>query len=281
MPETWFFVAIAGYMAPRLYGCAPTGPKDRLLRIRDELRLRLGITAKDGREDVRKYLREIHREELMSLFPPAGRSLGPQLRACVDILDRIALDQDRPMWLEKSPLHLGYVDLIEQIIPEARFVHILREGPDVVASLYEATQRYAEPWRRIYPTLDHCIDQWNHCVKLSSRYVQRARHTMVRYEELISDPEATLKRLCRFTGVEFEPEMLQSYSRTADRLTRAQEPWKASVREPVHNANGTKFQLLFNEERRRHILGRLVALPANMRCLHSTTHGSTASPATA
>jgi hypothetical protein len=265
LPETWFFVAIAGYMSPRLYGFSPTGWKDRLLRIRDEARLRLGLTARNGRESVHDFLRAIKREDLMSLFPPRGRRLGPQLRACVSILDRIAEDQGRPLWLEKSPLHLGYIDLIERVVPRAKFVHLVREGPDVVASLYEATQRFADPWRRIYPTLDHCIDQWNHCVKLASKYVDRSRHVFVRYEDLISNPEGELRRLCAFAGIEFEKEMMEGYAKTAEQLTTENEPWKLNVKEPVHNANGTKFGVIFDEAERRHVLARLSEIPPSMR----------------
>jgi hypothetical protein len=265
MPETWLFVTVAGYMAPRLYGYSPTGVKDRLRRLRDRARLRLGLAARNSRDEVRNILRQLKREDLMSLFPPAGRELEPQLQACVNILDRIAQDQGRPTWLEKSPLHLGYIDLIERVIPHARFIHILREGPDAVASLYDATQQFAEPWRRIYPTLDHCIDQWNHCVKLSSRYVDLRRHFLVRYEDLVSEPESTLRRLCPFLDLEFEAEMLAGYGASSERLIREAEPWKAGVAGPIVNANGTKFQALFDEAQRRHILRRLTEIPANMR----------------
>jgi hypothetical protein len=265
MPETWLFVTVAGYMVPRLYGYSPKGVKDHLLRIRDKTRLRLGLAAKNSRDEVRNILRQLKREDLMSLFPPAGRQLEPQLQACVNILDRIAQDQGRPTWLEKSPLHLGYIDLIERVIPHARFIHILREGPDAVASLYDATQQFADPWRRIYPTLDHCIDQWNHCVKLSSRYVDLSRHFLVRYEDLVSDPESTLRRLCRFLDLEFEAEMLGGYGAASERLIRETEPWKKDVAGPIVNANGTKFHQLFDEAQRRHILRRLTEIPANMR----------------
>jgi hypothetical protein len=266
MPETWLFVTVAGYMAPRLYGNSPKGVKDRLLRIRDKARLRLGLAAENSRDEVRNILRELEREDLMSLFPRTGRQLLPQLQACVNILDRIAQDQDRPIWLEKSPLHLGYIDLIERVIPHARFIHILREGPDAVASLYDATQQFADPWRRIYPTLDHCIDQWNHCVKLAARYVDLPRHFLVRYEDLVSDTESTLRRLCRFLDIEFEGEMVGGYGSAAERLIREAEPWKKNVAGPVVNANGTKFHSLFDATQKRHILRRLNGIPANMRC---------------
>lgn len=264
MPETWFFVAIAGYLTPRLYGFPPTGARDRLVRIRDEVRLRLGMTARHGREGVHHFLREICREDLMSLFPPTGRRLGPQLQACVHILDRMAQEQNRPIWLEKSPLHLGYIDLIERTIPQARFIHLVRDGTDVVASLYDATLRYEEPWRRIYPTLDRCIDQWNHCIRLSSKYLSGSRHTLVHYEDLVADAETTLRRLCPFIEVEFEAGMLQGYAQTSTRLTREQEKWKSNVADKIHNANGVKFRTLFTEEQRSYIQSRLIALPANL-----------------
>jgi len=113
-------------------------------------------------------------------------------------------------------------------------------------------------------------------VKLSSEHVHRAHHTLVRYEELVSNPEATLTRLCRFMGVEFEAQMLENYASAAERLTRTEEVWKVSAKEPVHNANGTKFGALFDEDQRRHILGRLMPLPAHMR---STSRAAGETPA--
>jgi hypothetical protein len=263
-PETWLFVSVAGYIVSRLYGYPPKGVKDRLLRIRENTRLGLGMAARNSRDEVRNFLRQIKREELMSLFPPTGRQLEPQLQACVSILDRLAQDQGRPIWLEKTPLHLGYVDLIERVIPQVRFIHILREGPDAVASLYDATQQFPDPWRRIYPTLDHCIDQWNHCVELSSRYAGLPRHFLVRYEDLVSEPQSTLRRLCRFMGLEFEAEMLDDYGPASERLIRETEPWKV-VAGPIVSANGTKFHSLFDEGQKRHILRRLTEIPPSLR----------------
>lgn len=39
------------------------------------------------------------------------------------------------IWLEKTPLHLLYIKQFEQFIPGVKFIHLLRNGADVVASL--------------------------------------------------------------------------------------------------------------------------------------------------
>ena len=41
--------------------------------------------------------------------------------------------RDRRGWLEKTPEHMFFIDEIRRYLPNARFVHILRDGPDVVA----------------------------------------------------------------------------------------------------------------------------------------------------
>jgi hypothetical protein len=46
----------------------------------------------------------------------------------------------------------------------------------------------------------------------------------VRYEDLVSDPEAQLRRLCEFCGLEWDAEMLHFHERAASRLEEIARP---------------------------------------------------------
>ena len=48
-------------------------------------------------------------------------------------------------WVEKTPANLYAVDVIERWVPGARFVHIVREGADVVASLCAVAHGWGHP----------------------------------------------------------------------------------------------------------------------------------------
>jgi hypothetical protein len=99
---------------------------------------------------------------------------------------------------EKTPRHILHLDLIRRIVPGARFLVMVRDGRDVAAS-YIRRSGTAKVGRR----------RWLN----ENRYVLAAREdpdvTVLRYEDLIATPEASLRRVCGFAGVPFAPEMLR------------------------------------------------------------------------
>ncbi|MHC4995638.1 MAG: sulfotransferase family protein [Planctomycetota bacterium] len=106
-----------------------------------------------------------------------------------------------------ATVHFDF-DQVQRIWPDARFIHIVRDGRDVslsvyrkgwVGNYYTATDRWIEAettWERFAPTL------------------KPDQHISVYYEQLVRDTEETLSRICRFVGLEFHPDMLE-YSRVS------------------------------------------------------------------
>jgi len=95
-----------------------------------------------------------------------------------------------------------------RLYPDARFVHVLRDGRDVANSVanmgVEGNLYYAcDMWRA-------AIDEWR---RLKSRLTPD-RFVEVRFEDLVREPERELRRICGFLGVAFLPEMLSYDERT-------------------------------------------------------------------
>lgn len=96
-----------------------------------------------------------------------------------------------------------HFDRLRRIWPEARFIHMLRDGRDVARSvvargwagnMWTGIARWVEAerlWAAMEPTLEP------------------GRFTQIRYEELVRAPEHELARLCAFLGVAYAPAMLQ------------------------------------------------------------------------
>lgn len=110
---------------------------------------------------------------------------------------------------EKSPNHTRYVTHLARTFPQARFVHMIRDPRAVMASLLAAD--WAPELRA--PN----ILQWRGAARLhlmAARDLGKDRYLPVRYEELVAAPEATLRCVTAFLGVDFSARMLEHHRRT-------------------------------------------------------------------
>lgn len=122
---------------------------------------------------------------------------------------------------EKTPAHLDYVETLLAWFPAGRVVHCLRDPRAVYVSELRRRHEHAVgfPYRllAVVPALlaPFVLLQvawaWAHAVHrhraLSRRFPGRYR--LLRFEDLVSAPAATLEELCAFLGIELEPRMLE------------------------------------------------------------------------
>lgn len=116
---------------------------------------------------------------------------------------------DRPVLGEKTPWHTFFVEQIDRVASDARFVAITRDAPATVASTLGR-----EGFRRV-DSLTRCIARWI----FMNRELLRVREALpddrlqlVRFEDLVREPEAVLGEVCAFLDVALEPPMLQPTS---------------------------------------------------------------------
>lgn len=151
----------------------------------------------------------------------------PVARRLLGVLDQLAERRSRSGWIEKTPRHLRYIPLIETA-SEARgqtsFVHVIRHGLEVVASLQEASKGWERPY-----DLDTCVRRWNTDVGLSLSRVASPDDHFVFYEELTSRPETTLQRLLAALDLAWEPGLLEGYAAASEPLITGDEAWKVDV----------------------------------------------------
>ncbi|MCB0064991.1 MAG: sulfotransferase [Caldilineaceae bacterium] len=223
---------------------------------------KIGLVAPEMRQHLRQFLHEVGHPELL---PPMTYRLQPFIRQFAHILDQLTVVQGKSIWLEKTPGHLYYINDFANAIPNARFIHLIRNGADVVASLYEVTNQYPAQWGHGY-TIEQCVKMWNRTVRLSMGYVGNTNHHIVRYEQLLAQPEAVLGDLCRFIGVPFETTMRVAHHNVAPQLIAPYESWKSNALAPLHMAEQGKFTCLFTPEQQRAIAAQLVSFTPENRC---------------
>lgn len=225
---------------------------ERVIRSR-RLLSALGVPSRKARPHWDVFLAEIGHTEMRSFLPKNAIFDWQFSKAFLQVLDTITLNQGKSVWLEKTPGHLRRINHIEKLVSSVRFIHILRNGEDNIASLFEVGNKYPEIWFPWYGTLDQCIQRWVTDIRISKEYSFRKDHRLVRYEQLIENPKIVLMNLCEFIGVPFEEYMLSNYSKSADQLILEREPWKTSVHEPIWTTGKRRFHDYLNDEQRQYI----------------------------
>lgn len=108
--------------------------------------------------------------------------------------------------LEKTPRHLEYVESIFNCFPDTKIICILRDGRDAVESLVKAEWTHSNQMKHaVY--WSWCV---RHAIKLKVKYLNN--FYIVRYEDLLEEPESTLQMLCDFLGEPYDSSLLCSSS---------------------------------------------------------------------
>ena len=234
-PETFFF--------------GKTVSKKRLHRW-------LGLSSKTAKHSFGEILDAIGIDNTRIDPPQPDYLMRSYADAFVRLLDYAAAKEKKRVWVEKTPIHLYYIKHIRRYIPEAKFVHVIRNGPDVVASFYEVTHTYPDVWGGA-KDVDGCIRRWNADIRKTARYIHHRKHYVVRHEDLTADPRSTVSQLCDWIGLPFEEDCLFKYRDMDQRIVDRTEHWKADITKPITTGTETKFKTLFDTKTQRYIAEQL------------------------
>ena len=111
------------------------------------------------------------------------------------------------VFLEKSPNNSLNAELILRCFPEAKFIHVIRDGRDVAASMLAARSGWGKIWAPRYG--GRAAIEWRDAVRSSRRLRDLTeRYIEVRYEDLLNRGEAELRRVVDFLGLAIDDEQI-------------------------------------------------------------------------
>ena len=102
-------------------------------------------------------------------------------------------DGAKPWWLEKSPVNLTRMRLYQQLFPTSQFVIVLRHPQFMAAALAKWVDADAAS------LLAYALDAYDVMVA-DLAYLHAA--FVMRYEDLIADPQAIQRSLCAFLSID-------------------------------------------------------------------------------
>ena len=149
-----------------------------------------------------------------------------------------AAERGKPRWGDKTPLYMQHLGVLERLFPDARYVHLIRDGRDAALSFLSVPEGLmTEGWGQPRDAEGFAC-QWATEIRSARSLgirVGRARYLELRYESLVSDPEGELRAICTFARLEFDVGMLDYVGRTDSarkpHQRRLDEPPRTGVRD--------------------------------------------------
>jgi hypothetical protein len=115
-------------------------------------------------------------------------------------------------WGEKTTHYVRIMNQIEELLPEAHFIHVIRDGRDASISLKKL-------WWGPGDDIEAAARLWVADINRARAQASCLRHYMeIRYESLVLEPVNTLRKISDYISIGFDQNMLKYYETAGDRL---------------------------------------------------------------
>ena len=116
-------------------------------------------------------------------------------------------------WGDKTPRYLQQMQLIQRVLPDARFIHLIRDARDVALSVKGL---WFGP-----NSISEIAQWWAAGIRQARRQAKELNYYLeVRYEDLVCNTESTLRKICAFIDLPWHAAMLD-YHQTAHKRLEA------------------------------------------------------------
>ncbi|WP_078085062.1 sulfotransferase family protein [Microbulbifer mangrovi] len=151
------------------------------------------------------------------------------------LMNMYARKCEKSLVCEKSPVHANYISLLLEQYSESKFIYILRDPRDSIASLLEvpwshnSILRHSREWSYRFKTVLHLLEKWPE------------RILLIKYEDLVVDQQKVLADVMSFIGVEIEKEQFIPSARSGTHR-EWEDQWKGNVNKAVSTDSVGKWR---------------------------------------
>jgi hypothetical protein len=187
----------------------------------------------DGRDtvEVADYLNRLEKHKRFKAWSLPIEQVAEEIGGDVEIVyaDAIratyrayALSRGKRDWGDKTPRYVERIPFLASLFPDARFIHVVRDGRNVALSYRHVNfgpknvARAARLWAFRVSAGVH-----------DGRSLPPGRYLEVLSEDLAEDVEGEVRDICSFLGLEFDARMLDEKERAkgvVDKVTHSYEP---------------------------------------------------------
>jgi len=183
-----------------------------------------------------------------------GEAAAWHLQMLEQRMQRMGIQRRADRIVDKLPDNYLLAGWLHLVFPNAAIIHCLRDPRDVALSCW-MTQFNDVHWSNDLPHIAHRIEQHRRLLR-HWRTTIGDHLTEIRYERLVADPEAELRRALAAIGMDWHPDVLGF----ADRKGFVTSASRQQVREPIHARGVARWRNY--EQALQPIIARLNAIAA-------------------
>lgn len=112
--------------------------------------------------------------------------------------------EPKKYWIDHTPSNIKYVNKLAEIFPKAKFIHLIRDGRGIAASMLSLD------WGANNTIYAAKIWKENILLGLAAeKLISKTQILTIRYEDVVNNTENELEKICNFLNLDFNPKMLQ------------------------------------------------------------------------
>jgi hypothetical protein len=171
--------------------------------------------------DIDTLARELHAD---------GRHSMPAIIS--GLFEKNAQGEGKVRWGDKTPYYVMHLPILLEWFPDAQIVHLIRDGRDVTLSLFGRQHDFY-----VYNAY-FAAEYWESYVEKGralGRQLTSSQYLELRYEDLLDQPETTMRTLCDFLGEAYSAELFD--------VAAVDDPGKTPlVHKPLQADNAEKWR---------------------------------------
>lgn len=187
---------------------------------------------------IQTYLATVQMQPQMEAY---GNTVTDVQRCFGELVNGLTANYRRasgkPRWAEKTPHNVLVMMPLGALFPDARFIHVIRDGRDVACSLVSMDWHDGTGAKVEYiQNIRNAARYWREVVRAGRQQAaaMAGRVMEVRYEALVADTQGTMRQVLAFVGESWDPAILEAHKK--DRSHEPQESSTQQVTKPVNNS---------------------------------------------
>jgi hypothetical protein len=108
------------------------------------------------------------------------------------------------IWVDHTPRNIEYISTLLEIFPDLKFIHLVRDGRAVASSVIPLDWGPNTVYRAAY--------SWMEKISLGlsvESLLGQDRILRVEYNTLVENPMSTIRDICSFLAIDYQPEMIE------------------------------------------------------------------------
>jgi hypothetical protein len=131
------------------------------------------------------------------------------------ILEEYAKSERKKRYGVKYPLHFSKLSVLLEWWPQCKIIHLTRDPRAICASkLNDKATRFRKKRAKVFSPIVHFFTLIFFCFeyywssRIHRKFHKHRNYVKVRYEDIVIDPEGTMKKISEFCDIDYNPLML-------------------------------------------------------------------------